>query len=91
MNKFTEGPWHIVPKEAPLSGDGVVCELDLLSIRPADGVKLAQEGYDASLIAAAPEMLEALEDIIQRNEIQHWFNVDKARAAVAKAKGKDDE
>lgn len=40
---------------------------------------------DAILIAAAPEMLAALQEIIARNEIQHWFNLDLARAAVAKA------
>lgn len=41
---------------------------------------------NALLIAAAPELLEALEDIVARNEIQHWFNLDKARAAIAKAR-----
>lgn len=34
---------------------------------------------------AAPDMLAALQEIIARNEIQHWFNLDQARAAVAKA------
>lgn len=42
---------------------------------------------NARLIAAAPEMLDALLDIVRRNEIQNWFNVDKARAAIAKATG----
>ena len=42
---------------------------------------------DARLIAAAPDLLAALEDIIARNEIQHWFNLDQARAAVTKAQG----
>jgi hypothetical protein len=41
----------------------------------------------AQLLAAAPEMLAALEDIAARNEIQHWFNLDKARAAIKQAKG----
>lgn len=39
------------------------------------------------LFLASPELLEALEDIVARNEIQHWFNLDKARAAIAKARG----
>jgi hypothetical protein len=42
---------------------------------------------DARLIAAAPDLLEALKEIVQRNEIQHWFNLDQARAAIAKAEG----
>lgn len=40
---------------------------------------------NAGLIAAAPELLAALEEIVARNEIQHWFNLDQARAAIAKA------
>ncbi len=40
---------------------------------------------NARLIAAAPDLLAALQEIIARNEIQHWFNLDQARAAVAKA------
>jgi hypothetical protein len=45
---------------------------------------------NAHLIAAAPDMLAALQDIIKRNEIQHWFNLDLARAAVSKATGGND-
>ncbi len=42
----------------------------------------------ARLIAAAPDLLEALLDVVARNEIQNWFNLDKARAAIKKAVGK---
>lgn len=90
MNRFTPGPWHIVPKQAELTGDGVVCELDLLSIRPADGVKLESEVHDANLIVAAPEMLEALE----RAALAMWHseaNMDTEAAfleeVIAKARG----
>lgn len=31
---------------------------------------------------AAERLAEALEEIIGRNEIQHWFNLDQARAAL---------
>lgn len=34
---------------------------------------------------AFADMLAALKEIIARNEIQHWFNLDQARAAVSKA------
>jgi len=33
------------------------------------------------------ELLAALEEIVSRNEIQQWFNLDQARAAIAKARG----
>jgi hypothetical protein len=40
-----------------------------------------------ALSASNAQMLEALKDIVKRNEIQHWFNLDLARAAIAKAEG----
>lgn len=46
----------------------------------------AIQDANARLIAAAPEMLAALLDIVQRNEIQHWFDVSQAKAAIAKAR-----
>lgn len=93
MNRHTEGPWHIVPKDAPLTGDGLVCDLDTLSIRPRDGVKLGREQDDANLLAAAPELLEALEFALQQTGCdgdlctEDWH--EEARKAIAKAKGGD--
>jgi len=47
----------------------------------------AEQRRMARLFTAAPELLAACEDILARNEIQNWFNVDKCRAAVSMAKG----
>lgn len=44
-------------------------------------VKLAKE--HRSLLDRLARYRAALEDIVQRNEIQHWFNLDKARAALS--------
>lgn len=41
---------------------------------------------DANLIAAAPELLEALKAVISENHVDGAF--DMARAAIAKAEGK---
>ena len=51
------------------------------------GVLVVAE-LSSNLIGAASDLLAALEDIVQRNEIQHWFNLDQARAAIARAKAK---
>lgn len=90
MNKFTEGPWYIVPKDSPLTGDGVICELDRLSIRPMDGADLANEQLDAHLISAAPDLLEALEGVLELfapGDQQLMRQLVAARNAISKAKG----
>jgi len=52
---------------------------------PSDARTQEQINDWARIFAAAPDMLAALQDIVKRNEIQHWFNLDLARAAIAKA------
>jgi hypothetical protein len=62
------------------------CGVSYRVIERKDGVVTI--AYDRNEIeAAAADMLAALQEIIERNEIQHWFNLDQARAAVAKAIG----
>jgi hypothetical protein len=50
-----------------------------------------QAGFDAAIEherknSAAAELLAALCEIVKRNEIQHWFNLDQAKAAIEHAK-----
>ena len=90
-HKHTTGPWKT---QTHIS-------LDRLEIRDADGRRIAVCAMDypmsakthdanASLIAAAPEMLEALQEIIAAADGDGWSQLDasftKARAAVAKTK-----
>ena len=91
MSEHTPGPWgwyvRLSASENHNSFSVRDAERHLVADvmpRDEDGV---EGGANAKLIAAAPTMLKALEEIVQRNEIQHWFNLDQARAAVAKAKG----
>lgn len=89
MNKHTPGPWHVVEGKLTKSALEVhansraICELWR---RGNAKTELA----NARLIAAAPEMLEALQMIA--NELPCLDNLmsDKeiARAAIAKATGK---
>jgi hypothetical protein len=49
-----------------------------------------REARKARLIAAAPDMLEALETIVSTERDRHGYNpawTDQARAAIAKARG----
>lgn len=91
MSDYTKGPWHVVPKDAPLTGEGIVCELDELTIRPTDGVALGYAEDDAALIAAVPEMLDALEamaDLYDTDEgCRSLPQYIAARAIIAKSRG----
>jgi hypothetical protein len=80
MNKFTPGPWHICA-EMP---DVICCKDDYVI---AEHVEVAA---DAHLIAAAPDLLEALESLLEYAESgwDHFPCVSvSARAAINKAKG----
>ncbi len=88
MSSFTAGPWRV--EEIPYSDKRNYREGYELSVE-TDGTHIAaiedcpKMRANAALIAAAPDLLAALEEIVARNEIQHWFNLDQARAAIAKA------
>jgi hypothetical protein len=103
--KHTPGPWHIAIDDdgSPLSGRPSVCaydELDCMIVhwdgfvqqywRSARGDK--EIHANARLIAAAPDPLEALEDIIAEldwTDIKPLPSEIKARTAIAKAKGQN--
>lgn len=89
--QHTPGPWRT--NIARRSDNGIVAA----HIVAADGGNIAQVAiYDdvpglteahARLIAAAPELLEALREVVAISDRKHdaW---DKAHAAIAKAEGR---
>ena len=90
----TPAPWHVEFRQnygGTKSAEHIVSENgDLI----CEGIHWNKNGEaDAQLIAAAPELLEALEEVLltEGRGLDCWerdtFN--KARAAVAKATGKD--
>lgn len=94
--KHTPGPWHLVftgPASTPdwivEAGEIVIARIEVTTTRTAYEV-----GRNARLIAAAPEMLEALEEILRN--VSPWERADTmagrlggiARAAIAKAEGR---
>ena len=95
--KHTPGPWllrtaptsaglcHIVSaadwRGAFIYGDGLRKGVD-------DSLPKAQElAANARLIAAAPDLLEALQEMVRTFAKNHALAVDVARAAIARATG----
>ena len=73
--KHTPGPWNV--KLCPACGEG--CDTYTIEgptrthpERTGSLEKLMVFGKDAHLIVAAPEMLEALEDIVEQFEKTHF-------------------
>ena len=92
MTKHTPGPLMVIKDRAPGS----------LEVGPVDGLMTAEiwrrgdkerELADATLYAAAPDLLEALEEMVSVAESQRWQNAEfyAACVAIAKAKGETKE
>lgn len=86
MSARTPGPWRVVQRRA----GGPLHVMSEYGQYVMDGSNQRESRIrnpaDASLIAAAPDLLEALEYII-RGVPDTWEGVQRARAAIAKAKG----
>ncbi len=88
--KSTPGPWEaqqVVTQSyvSPEHGWGVVA-VNPMRGRIDSAIACMREA-DARLIAAAPELLDALKEILSRNGFEQGEWV-AARAAIAKAEGK---
>lgn len=90
--KHTPGPWQLdhrgytfivaAPKHGYITRD--VCRMD------ASTMSAFHREANARLIAAAPDLLTALEEVLPHVEFSHRqfkAEVDAARAAIAKATG----
>lgn len=109
MGKHTPGPWshdadheqtwHPKIKTDPEVFAGAICEvLSNLNVAASDRRMFDEMKANARLIAAAPDLLEALTDALEdydawmkdadvtpNESLQAWTN--KARAAIARARG----
>lgn len=93
----TAGPWHVIPMQLSIwTNDGetkVATVEDLPWVTLSSGLRTsdsATECANARLIAAAPELLEALEAMVApyegTSDADVWW-LRQARAAIARAKG----
>jgi hypothetical protein len=96
MMEHTPGPWEISrgAQNDPFSIEASACTVAHIKTTPR---KWSPEA-NAHLIAAAPDLLEALEDLISAGAAVHHYlgqatgkihadALQKARAAIAKAEG----
>lgn len=95
MSKFTPGPWEYSVQK---SKAGLIGSIQQPGETPFADLTGPDETIEANarLIAAAPEMLEALKSVLedfellcQQRGIDHALlaSLDKPRAAIAKAEG----
>lgn len=99
MNKHTPGPWF-VEYGGKLEPDRVYCIYAVqkhpdnsrpdgfrdITIVDTDGGFYPPDPADAHLIAAAPELLQVLQEIVRKDLLAGAIKHD-ARAAIAKATG----
>jgi hypothetical protein len=94
MNQHTQGPWSFKTNWCDMvaSDEGVICIIMEDNEKGINRTKLVNRA-NARLIAASPDLLEALESLIAMDDadgmgVDGWekrFNV--ARAAVSRARG----
>ena len=92
--QHTPGPWKAV--EAPYNPAGWLWVQNgpgalLADVHKNPNIPLDARNANARLMAAAPELLEALQEIITAADGEGWSQLDasftKARAAISKAIG----
>ncbi len=91
MNKFTPGPWRVVGCTVQA---GTVEDRNHVVTARCDEIEEYEDFQgegpaNARLIAAAPELLAALEDLIAPYNASEEYQakIDRARAVIKKAKG----
>lgn len=93
MSKHTPGPWIVSSQHNDWHDkmDGVIVRsCNDAEIWPAGAQKLGDEMADLRLIAAAPDMLEALNTWLEQYSAEEYEDcpeVVQTRAAIAKATG----
>lgn len=85
MSKHTPGPWQVLGRSIMDAQKDPICDMNL----PVNRADAKVQAANARLIASAPELLEALE-LLHTQHMQGQstlFAWNRARAAIAKAKG----
>ena len=79
--KHTPGPWRVSKDtQSVVSRDAYICRARMM--------RMGQGVANAHLIAAAPDLLEALKAIVAFNTPLPCGLLEEARAAIAKAEGR---
>lgn len=86
--KHTPGPWRIGDAGQTVYGAKAEGEFPKVVADTSKSMTVGERRANARLIAAAPELLEALRDL--QAQCQKWaptIDQSRARAAIAKAEG----
>ena len=95
-SKHTPGPWHLSECATQTTRAGIV-SVDGLHITDVNGYGMtdSQNQANATLLAAAPAMYEALQTLVEylstqvpADTLDDWKHVFAARQALAQAEGK---
>lgn len=81
--KHTPGPWHEGSHRSVESPSGTICEV-------YSHMGIAEADANQKLIAAAPELMDALVDAVryaQGGDVLNHAAISRARAAITKATG----
>ena len=86
MNKHTPGPWNRIKGDRNVySASGTVCKTPAII---GGGSAAANWEANARLIAAAPDLLEALECLLASVDHElYGIAISRARKAIARARG----
>ena len=87
MNSHTPAPWTVGPHQRIISSGWSIRISDGSAIAYVLGEKNPELQANARLIAAAPDILKALEDVLMvfSEEYPDSPTLERARAAIAKA------
>lgn len=86
--KHTPGPWHVTGKGLSRYVEGRVRPGVLQEVAWCGATEVSEQmEANARLIAAAPELLEQLQEMVRLAEHEGWEGFEKARAAIEKATG----
>ena len=92
MSKHTQGPWYAVGMWVEIEDDDKpdICTCNPSAIEQGHLYRSAEEIYaNARLIAAAPDLLASLEEVLAycREHGHDWACMTEAQAAINKATG----
>lgn len=91
MSKHTQGPWEVVDSFYPSIKEVAGPSFNVKAVMWATDlteIDYQERLADLRLIAAAPDLLEQLREIVEMIDPEgHDVNFDNARAAIAKATG----
>lgn len=96
QTQHTPGPWRIEDKRSRgrtlISGDGWVRLCDVYTVMEGCREPYPEGMANARLIAAAPDLLDALIDLLHQSKLSQdegGWDFEQAEAAIAKATGND--